>query len=161
APIFEIPTLPPSVPGMRVHRRLADALRKGRARSIVGAVAVGAETRNGSIDAVVVQDAARKRPYRASAFVLATGGFASGGLELEVGGRVREPVLGLPVAGTPQGSAFAAGALDPQPLSRAGLAVDDELRPVDLDGKLVYDNVYAVGAMLAGAEPWREKSGDG
>jgi len=161
APIFEIPTLPPSVPGMRVHRRFAAALRKGGARSIVGAVAVGAETRNGSIDAVVVQDAARKRSYRARAFVIATGGFASGGLELELGGNVRELVLGLPVAGTLDGSAFAAGALDPHPLSRAGLAVDDELRPVDADGKVVYDNVYAAGAMLAGAEPWREKSGDG
>ncbi len=163
APIFEIPTLPPSVPGMRVHRHLAAALRQGGARSIVGGVAVGAAKsgKNGSIDAVVVQDAARRRPYRGRAFVLATGGFASGGLELELGGTVREPVLGLPVAGTPNGTAFAAGALEPQPLSRAGLAVDDELRPVDADGKVVYENVHAVGAMLAGAEPWREKSGDG
>jgi glycerol-3-phosphate dehydrogenase subunit B len=161
APVFEIPTLPPSVPGMRVHRRLSDALRGARARSILGAVAVGAETTNGRVDAVVVQDAARRRSYRARAFVLATGGIASGGLELELDGDLREPVLGLPVAGALDGSPFTAGALDPQPLSRAGLAVDEELRPVEPGGKVVYDNVHAVGAMLAGAEPWREKSGDG
>src|SRR5262249_51610361 len=101
------------------------------------------------------------RPSGAAAFVLATGGVASGGLELELDGTVRETVLDLPVAGVPTGDRFAAGSLDPQPLGRAGLAVDEKLRPVDADGRTVYENVHAVGAMLAGAEPWREKSGDG
>jgi glycerol-3-phosphate dehydrogenase subunit B len=32
---------------------------------------------------------------------------------------------------------------------------------VNADGARVYDNVFVVGATLAGAEPWREKSGDG
>jgi glycerol-3-phosphate dehydrogenase subunit B len=160
-PVFEIPTLPPSVPGRRIHLLLASALRDAGGRVIVGAVAVGAESTNGRLDAVVVQDAARRRPYRAGAFVLATGGVASGGLELELDGSVREPVLGLPVAGVPDGRPFAPGYLDSQPFARAGLTVDGELRPVDVDGRVVFDNVHAVGAMLGGAEPWREKSGDG
>ena len=41
------------------------------------------------------------------------------------------------------------------------MAVDRELRPVDAGGERVVDNVLVAGATLAGAEPWREKSGDG
>ena len=45
-------------------------------------------------------------------------------------------------------------------MSRAGVAADRGLRPVDL-GRRLYENVLVAGATLAGAEPWREKSGDG
>jgi glycerol-3-phosphate dehydrogenase subunit B len=47
------------------------------------------------------------------------------------------------------------------PMSRAGVAVDRELRPVDEAGERILANVLVAGATLAGAEPWREKSGDG
>ena len=46
-------------------------------------------------------------------------------------------------------------------MARAGVAVDRELRPVDSGGGRLYENVLVAGATLAGAEPWREKSGDG
>jgi glycerol-3-phosphate dehydrogenase subunit B len=46
-------------------------------------------------------------------------------------------------------------------MSRAGIAVDDRLRPVDGTGAPVYENLIAAGATIGGAEPWREKSGDG
>jgi len=32
---------------------------------------------------------------------------------------------------------------------------------VDAGGERVFENVLVAGATLAGAEPWREKSGDG
>jgi glycerol-3-phosphate dehydrogenase subunit B len=41
------------------------------------------------------------------------------------------------------------------------VAVDDRLRPVDSGGEPVFENVLVAGATLAGAEPWKEKSGDG
>jgi glycerol-3-phosphate dehydrogenase subunit B len=41
------------------------------------------------------------------------------------------------------------------------VAVDSGLRPVDAAGERLFDNVLVAGATLAGAEPWREKSGDG
>jgi glycerol-3-phosphate dehydrogenase subunit B len=41
------------------------------------------------------------------------------------------------------------------------VAVDRELRPVDAAGGRVLENVLVAGATLAGAEPWKEKSGDG
>jgi glycerol-3-phosphate dehydrogenase subunit B len=46
-------------------------------------------------------------------------------------------------------------------MGRAGIAVDAGQRPVDADGSQPFENVLVAGATLAGAEPWREKSGDG
>ena len=95
--------------------------------------------------------------------VLATGGFASGGLELDSHWVAREVALGLPVSGVPDPGEerFLPGYFDAHPMSRAGVAVDAELRPADASGERLLENVLVAGATLAGAEPWREKSGDG
>jgi glycerol-3-phosphate dehydrogenase subunit B len=39
--------------------------------------------------------------------------------------------------------------------------VNAAMRPVDLDDNVAHPNVYAVGAVLRGAVPWRELSGNG
>jgi glycerol-3-phosphate dehydrogenase subunit B len=41
------------------------------------------------------------------------------------------------------------------------VAVDGMLRPVGPGGEPVWDNLHAAGTIVAGAEPWREKSGEG
>jgi glycerol-3-phosphate dehydrogenase subunit B len=160
--VFEIPTVPPSVPGLRVLGALRRALRAASARLVIGGEVVAASTRGERVAEVVVEAAARPIAYRARDFVLATGGFGAGGLVLDSRWNAREPILGLPVAGVPGPGRerFAPGYLDEHPMSRAGLAVDDCLRPADDDGA-IYGNLYAAGALLAGAVPWREKSGDG
>jgi glycerol-3-phosphate dehydrogenase subunit B len=161
--VFEVPTLPPSVPGMRVFGILKGRLRRAGARVVIGGTVTGAEARDGEVRAVVVETASRPATYRARSFVLATGGFASGALEMDSRGRVREPLFDLPVAGVPDPGErrFAPEYLADHPLSRAGLAVDDSLRPVDAAGNVVFRNLYAAGAVLGGAAPWREASGDG
>ena len=95
--------------------------------------------------------------------MLATGGLASGGIELDSRWRASETALGLPVAGVPEPGEerFRPGYFDDHPMGRAGVSVDAELRPVDARGERLYENVLVAGATLAGAEPWREKSGDG
>ncbi|MFN2467078.1 MAG: glycerol-3-phosphate dehydrogenase subunit GlpB [Gaiellaceae bacterium] len=161
-PVFEIPTLPPSIPGMRLFQALTTAFRAAGGRLLIGPEISGGETSGGRVEAVVAQAAARTVTHRARWFVLASGGFAAGGLELDSYGEVREPVFGLPVAGVPErGRRFDPGYFEEQPLSRAGLAVDERQRPVGEEGRPVFDNLYAAGAMLAGAVPWREGSGNG
>lgn len=163
APVFEVPTLPPSAPGIRLFEDLKGAIRRAGGRVVIGSPVVGAETSGGRVEAVVAESAARPVRYSARAFVLASGGFASGGIEMDSRGAVREAVFGLPVAGVPpEGEPrFHPDYLDDHPLSRAGLAVDGRLRPLGQDGEPVHDNVHAAGAVLGGAAPWREKSGDG
>jgi glycerol-3-phosphate dehydrogenase subunit B len=162
-PVFEVPTLPPSVPGMRLYKGLEERLRGAGARMIVGSPVIGAETTGRRVEAVVVRTAAREVRYRAHTFVLATGGFSAGGLEMDSFRRVREVVFDLPIAGVPPKDEplFGSDYLGPQPLARAGVAVDETMRPVGADGRAVYENLFAAGATLAGAEPWREQSGNG
>jgi glycerol-3-phosphate dehydrogenase subunit B len=155
--VFEVPTLPPSVPGMRVFAILREALRRAGGRLRLNNVVVGAEREGSRVRALRVRVGLREERHGADWVVLASGGFASGGLELDSRWAAREVALGLPVAGVPPAGAerFRPGYFDAHPMSRAGVAVDEELRP---DG---YENVLVAGATLAGAEPWKEKSGDG
>jgi glycerol-3-phosphate dehydrogenase subunit B len=154
-PVFEVPTLPPSVPGMRVFAVLRERLRRAGVRVILNAVVGGAERSGGRVSAVHAQVGLRDVTHRCDWVVLATGGFASGGVELDSRWRARERALGLPVSGVPERERFRPEYFDEQPMARAGVAVDHNLRP---EG---HDNVLVAGATLAGAQPWREKSGDG
>jgi glycerol-3-phosphate dehydrogenase subunit B len=161
--VFEVPTLPPSVPGMRLHAVLSGALRRARGTVRLNNVVVGAEHEGARVTAVRVRVGLREERHGADWVVVATGGFASGGLELDSHWTARETALGLPVAGVPPRGQQR---FDPQyfgshAMGRAGVAVDGGLRPVGADDRPVFENVLVAGATLAGAEPWREKSGDG
>lgn len=161
--VFEVATLPPSVPGIRLFNALTQALRMGGARIVLGVRAVGARTSGGRIESVDVANASGTVSHPVGSVVLASGGFASGGLELDSFGATRETVFGLPLIGLAGSERvrFAPGYFDTQPLATAGVATDDLLRPVDGSGHPVYTNLHAAGAILGGATPWKEKSGTG
>jgi glycerol-3-phosphate dehydrogenase subunit B len=161
--VFEVPTLPPSVPGLRLFKILRDALRRAGGRLVIGAEVTGVEASGDRVSAVRALVAAREQRHETGWLVLASGGFAAGGLILDSHWRAQEPVLGLHVAGVPEdgGRRFSPHYFDEHPVARAGIAVDSELRPLDASGERAYENVLVAGATLAGALPWREKSGDG
>jgi glycerol-3-phosphate dehydrogenase subunit B len=148
---------------VRLFDALTTALRAAGARLVIGAKVVGAKTHDGQIEAVEVASAAGTVSYPARSVVLSSGGFASGGLELNSLGVTRETVFDLPVAGVPDTERphFAPKYFDAQPLAAAGVTVDELLRPVGSNGRPVYTNLHAAGAILAGAVSWTEKSGTG
>jgi glycerol-3-phosphate dehydrogenase subunit B len=162
-PVFEIPTLPPSVPGMRVYRTLRDRLRAHGGRMILNSEAVGPRLSGPRVEKVLARAAGRVVEYRAKWFVLATGGVASGGVEIDSRWRPRERVLGLPLSGVtePGETRFSPLYFDEHPFNAVGVAVDGGLRPVEPGGSRVAENVLVAGGTLAGARPWKEKSGDG
>ena len=162
-PVFEVPTLPPSVPGMRVFKTLRARLRERGGRIVLNSEAVLAVRDGIRVEAVRATAAGRQVDYRARWIVLATGGVASGGIALDSHWRARETALGLPVHGVPAPGEprFGADYFGEHPFARAGVAVDDGLRPVGGEGVRLLDNVLVAGATLAGAQPWKEKSGDG
>jgi glycerol-3-phosphate dehydrogenase subunit B len=163
-PVFEVPTLPPSVPGLRLFEALTAELRRVGGRILIGQAVIGAETADGRVEGVVTQAAARATTHRARSFVLASGGLAAGGIQIDSRGKVREDVFDLALAGLPAANGrprFLPTYLDEQPLDRVGVAVDDRLRPTDADGRPRFENLHAAGATLAGAVPWREGSGNG
>jgi glycerol-3-phosphate dehydrogenase subunit B len=162
-PVFEVPTLPPSIGGIRLFESMTAALRREGARVVMGSTVAGAERDGRRLEGVVAQTAGRPRTYRARSFVLASGGFASGGLQLDSHGRVRETAFDLALVGVPPPEAprFEPGYFDEHPIARAGLAADEELRPLDAEGAPAFENLHAAGATLAGAASWREASGNG
>jgi glycerol-3-phosphate dehydrogenase subunit B len=156
-PVFEIPTLPPSVPGMRVFESLRAALRRAGGRLVLGSEVIGAERSGGRVDAVRAHAAGRDLCYRARWVVLATGGFTSGAIELGSDWYAHDTVLELPLRGVPgpNEARFVAEYLAEQPIARAGVAVDGGLRAEGAE------NVLVAGASLPGAVPWQEGSGEG
>jgi glycerol-3-phosphate dehydrogenase subunit B len=155
--VFEIPSLPPSVPGMRLFEILTAALRRAHGRLVLGPRVVGAERDGNRIASISTDAAGHQTVYAADTFVLATGGFASGGIELDSAWVTHDRVLGLPLDGVPASDQprFYPDYFDEQPMARVGVAVDADLRARGAD------NVFVVGAALPGAIPWREGSGEG
>jgi glycerol-3-phosphate dehydrogenase subunit B len=162
--VFEVATLPPSVSGIRLFEAMTAALRQAGGRILLGPAVIGAETENGRVKSVVAEAAARPTTYRAHSFVLASGGVAAGGIQLDSYGKIREAVFDLALAGVPAANGrppFLPTYLEEQPLDRVGVPVDDRLRPTDEEGRPRFENLHAAGATLAGAVPWREASGNG
>ncbi len=162
-PVFEIPTPPPGVPGMRINTTLTDAVRAAGVRLIMGGRVVdhgGTSSRRGG---GATDAAGRNRRFPARAFVLAPGGFESGALHVDSRWNVTERALGLPVSGPPADQPIVQEDYrGDHPLFLSGLAVDDSMRVVrpGTDDP-VYDNVHAAGGVIAGAVRWTEKSGEG
>ena len=158
ATVFEVPVGPPSIPGRRLQQALFDALEAADVTVESDVEVVGFESAEGTLDTLVLDGGKRRR---ASAFVLATGDLSTGGLTAERR-VIREPVFDCPVS-HPETQATWAGStfLDDHQFARAGLETDEQLRPVEDDGCPVYENLYAVGRILAGPNYDSEQSGDG
>jgi len=165
-PVFEIPGLPPSIPGIRLQRLLVNAARQAGAHILEGLQVVHASLAPGGrqIEAVWSEAAARPHPHRARRFLLATGGFLGGGITLDSTGYAKETALNLPVP-TPAARErwFSTKFLDPpgHPIFRAGLTVNPRFQPLAPDGEPHYENLFAAGGILAGFDSVRELSLDG
>jgi glycerol-3-phosphate dehydrogenase subunit B len=160
AQIFEIPTLPASVPGMRLFKIFRDAIVAAGGRIQTGSEVLRGFGANGHLDGVYSAAAAREQEHRANAFLLATGGIAGGGVRTDHTGAVWETALGLPIqAPASRGEWFLPRFLDERghPVYQAGVITDADLRPTSLDGQVVYTNVAVAGAALACADPVRER----
>jgi glycerol-3-phosphate dehydrogenase subunit B len=157
--IFEISTLPTSVPGARLFHALESALSAAGGRVQIGSFVQRAEGDGETLAAVFSEAAAREQRHQAQRWVLATGGVAGGGLRADHTGALRETALGLPVQAPPSSAEWLAPrflAEEGHPVFRSGIAVDEALRPLDAAGRLVYRNVAVAGGALAGCDPIRE-----
>ncbi len=161
-PVFEIPLPPPSVPGMRLNAALIAKAKAAGARMVPGSWTVGFRAGEGGILGLSVATAGAPREFTADTFLLATGGFESGALNLDSHGLVTETVFGLPLAGLDaeplvHGDYWGAE----QPLFRVGVRVGRDMRVLDGAGAGVHSNLYAAGGIIGGSSRWFEKSGDG
>ncbi|HSN77491.1 MAG TPA: glycerol-3-phosphate dehydrogenase subunit GlpB [Anaerolineae bacterium] len=171
-PLFEIPTLPPSVPGMRLFKALRARLWSMGVRLDAGMEAIGASTTpavNGTAGRVQwVETATTSRPLknRAKNYLLATGGILGGGFDSDHTGRLWETVFDLPLT-IPQKRYewFRPEFMNPagHPVFNGGVAVNVKMQPcaVDAAGKVVYANLWAAGGALASVDPIQQHSLEG
>jgi len=159
--LMEVATLPPSVPGLRIHRCLRRFCLSRGVTVNENVKVTGAVGGSGGCTAVKASLSGREYRFAAASFILATGSFISDGYSWR-DGKPAEPVLGLPVtwpredwAESPFLDAGGKGFL------RAGIEVNDNLNPVDPAGAVIYGNVYVTGAKLSGSDFSVEKSGSG
>ncbi|HHT11709.1 MAG TPA: glycerol-3-phosphate dehydrogenase subunit GlpB [Propionibacterium sp.] len=159
-PVCEIPLPPPSVPGLRLYEALLALVRAAGVRFIQGSHVTGFTPDGGRVASVTLAAAGGPRELAADAVVFAPGGFESGALSVDSYGTISEPVFGLPLTATDAGELITEKYWGPHPLFEVGVRVDDAGRPVGERG-VAHENLYVAGGIIAGAERWRDKSGDG
>ena len=163
-PVFELPGLPPSIPGIRLHRILTQAIEQQGGRVFDGMQVLEAQVEDSSIQAVFSEAAARHKPHRAANYILATGGFLGGGLAAKSSGSIDETIFHLPVDSPPgretwyQRQFLAPGG---HSIFTSGISVNKRLQPRTMDDLPIYRNLFAVGAALTGADSLRERSVEG
>ena len=164
APVFEIPTLPPSVPGLRLTTALRRLLDRHNVRVEVGMEVIGFHVEDGAIRWVETATSARPLKHTAAGFVLASGGVLGGGFQSDHHGRFWETIFDLPLS-VPQDRSqwFRPLFMDPegQPVFHGGVTVNSQLQPLDGRGGVVYRNLWAAGGLLAGTDPLQEHSLEG
>jgi glycerol-3-phosphate dehydrogenase subunit B len=161
--IFEIPTMPPAVTGLRIKEIFDTHLPKRGVQTFYHHKVLSVQpSPNGQFILEIGQTDA-KATVVAEHLLLATGRFLGKGLVAERDG-IHEPLLDLPVAQPPHRSQWHRAsflAAEGHAINRAGLEVDDCFRPQKIGGGPVYPNLYAAGSILAHQDWIRSKSGTG
>lgn len=163
-PVFEIPGLPPSIPGIRLHNILVSAIRQAGGTVMNGMQVVRSETKDGCLTSVSSEAASRLIAHPAGTFILATGGILGGGSLMSTSAQLQESIFNLPLSNpselvpwlneeflTSQG----------HPLFRSGIRVNHLLQPINSDKKVIFPNLYVSGSALNACDPIPERSLEG
>ena len=163
APVFEIPTLPPSVPGLRLKEALTSHLTKIGVKCLpFFFVSEAREAADGGFE-LIAGGEHHQSLVRSRGVILATGRFLGKGLLAERQA-IREAVFDLPVYQPDGRKSWHRGHFfSPKghAVNRSGLVVDESLRPVREDNTPAFQTLFAVGSILAHQDWARTKSGAG
>jgi glycerol-3-phosphate dehydrogenase subunit B len=157
-PVYLLPTLPPSVLGMRLHQALRQRLQQ-----LGGVFMPGDSVLRASFDGQRVTGLYTRNhtdiPLRAQQVILASGSFFSNGLVASFDG-IREPVFGLDVYSKTERADWSdANLFAPQPYLQFGVQTDTALRALKQGEAMT--NLYAIGAVAGGYDPLQQGCGAG
>ena len=161
--VFEMPILPPSVPGKRIFDRFKEWLLRKGITFLLGYPVSKATVTGKRCQGIEVQHPPVITSYSGDHFILATGRFIGGGLKAD-SKKIYEPVFNLPVHQPPSregwfGRSFL-GDL-PHPIHQAGVLTNASFQPVDERGNVILENVWVAGSVLAHHQCIGEKSREG
>jgi glycerol-3-phosphate dehydrogenase subunit B len=163
AKVFEIPILPPSVPGMRIFNCFKEWLIRKGVSFLLGYSVSKAVLRGKNCERVEVLHPPVVASYSADRYILATGRFIGGGLKVD-DEKVFEPIFNLPLSQPPFRedwfrNSFFSGL--PHPIHDAGILTGASFQPVDGSGGMILENVWVAGSILAHHHSIDEKSKEG
>ncbi len=162
-PVFEIPTIPPSVPGIRLKETFERALPQIGVRQFLQKRVLRVHSEPDGLFRIDIGSVSPEHMIKAHAVILATGRFFGGGLYAERDG-IRETIMGLDVVQPASRTEWhREDFFDPSghPINHAGLETDGLFRPLDASGHPAYPNLFAAGSILAHQDWIRSKSGVG
>lgn len=160
--IFEIPTMPPSVPGIRL-REMFEQVFPQKGLTLIPQQKVSSLTFDAGGALLKLKDNYGPVTIHSKAVILATGRFLSGGLEAQING-ISESLLDLPVT---QPAArtdwYSKGYTDHEghAIHKAGIEIDSSYRPLAQNGEPHNKRLFAAGIILAHQDWIRGRSGAG
>ena len=160
--IFEIPTMPPSVPGIRL-REMFEQVFPEKGITLIPQQKVTAINFSDDCATLSLKDNYGPITIKAKAVILATGRFLSGGLEAHITG-ISEPLLSLPVTQPSKRQDWYQDQYTDSrghAIHKAGIEVDSSLRPIGADGKPYHERLFGAGIILAHQDWIRSRSGAG
>lgn len=163
-PVFEIPTMLPAVTGLRLREIFEQRLPAMGIHAFFQQSVLRVHHLAGAGRWLLdVGRTSVEHRVRARAVILCSGRFFGKGLHA---GRhaIRETVFDLPVFQPPDRASWHHKEFlhnQGHPINRAGVAVDEQLRPVDAQGRTIYSNLFAAGSILAHQDWMRQKCGSG
>ena len=157
-PIYLLPTLPPSVPGIHTQQKLRSVFQQNGGVFMLGDNVLRADIKGNRISQIYSFNHG-DIPFVGQNFILATGSYFSQGLIASTE-KIYEPIFDLDVTFTPNRTQwYNSDVFDTQPYHSFGIKTDSTFR-CTREGKL-FENLYAAGAILEGFNPLKEGCGAG
>lgn len=153
--LYELPTLPPSLLGIRQHKALRQQFEQLGGLMLNGDKALNADVENGRVHCLYTR-LHKEDALFADNFVLASGSFFSNGLMSDFD-QIYEPVFHADIIGIDSFQAeqrcswTATRFASPQPYQSAGVAINAHYQ-VQKCGQFI-ENLYAVGSIIGGYNP--------
>jgi glycerol-3-phosphate dehydrogenase subunit B len=162
-PVFEIPAMPPSIPGMRLKEAFLRSLPANKVHCLFQKHVLKATPTSEGEFLLDIGRTEHEDSIRADAVLLATGRFLGGGLQSDHI-TVTESIFDLPVFQPENRELWHGDRLfepDGHAINQAGLETDDMMRPLDASGHPAFENLFAAGIILAHQDWTRMKCGSG
>ena len=160
--IFEIPTMPPSVPGIRL-REMFEQVFPQKGITLIPQQKVTSLVFEPDGARLHLTDNYGPITIFSKAVILATGRFLSGGLEAHITG-ITESLLGLPVSQpNTRTDWYRESYTDSRghAIHKAGIEIDSSFRPIAKNGTPFNERLFAAGIILAHQDWIRGRSGAG
>jgi glycerol-3-phosphate dehydrogenase subunit B len=162
-PVFEIPTIPPSVAGLRLKEAFERGLRAKGVEYFSQERVLEVRHKADEYFELGIGRATPEHSVQSKGIILASGRFIGGGLHADRK-RINETIFDLPVYQPDNRTEWHhRDFLDSggHPVNRAGLEIDDSFRPLNNTRQPAFRTLFAAGSILAHNDWKRLKCGAG